>query len=164
VSGKGYDSQNKELPMSLALRMSWIVAALALSGVVHAEGRLVVEQAWIRSAPPNTPMLAGYARLSNRGDEAISVNAVSSAFFAKASLHETQDDNGVSKMRPLGTLLLKPGASVDLAPGGKHLMLMQPRGEVKPGQKIPIELVLGSAQRVSVEFVVSDEAPAPPSP
>jgi len=149
--------------MSIALRTSWIFAALAISGMVHAEGRLVVEQAWIRSAPPNTPMLAGYAHLSNRGDEAISVNGASSAFFMKASLHETLDENGVSKMRPLGNLLLKPGASMDLAPGGKHLMLMQPRGEVKPGQKIPVDFILGNGPRISAEFVVSDAAPAAPA-
>ena len=149
--------------MSPVLRTSWILAALAASGGVHAEGRLLVERAWIRSAAPNAPMLAGYAHLSNRGDEAISVNGASSAFFMKASLHETLEENGVSKMRSLGNLLLKPGASVDLAPGGKHLMLMQPRGEVKPGQKIPVDFVLGSGQHVSVDFLVSDDAPAVPS-
>jgi copper(I)-binding protein len=119
------------------MRNGWrnvlMTAGLMVSVCANAKGQLVVEGAWIRLAPPGTPMWAGYARLSNRGDEALSVNAFSSDRFGKISLHETRDENGMSAMRPLPSLLLAPGASVDLAPGGKHLMLMQPRGEPAAG-------------------------------
>ena len=150
------------LPMPLPFRACLAAAAalLALSAApVRADGHLVVENAWIRTAPPGTPMLAGYARLSNRGDEALSVNGVASPRFGKASLHETREEKGVSTMRPLPSLVIAPGASVDLAPGGKHLMLMQPRGDVAAGQKIEIEFLLGDKRRQRVEFVVADEAP-----
>jgi copper(I)-binding protein len=146
-------------PMPLPVRASLLVLAATLAAPAHAEGHLVVENAWIRTAPPGASMLAGYARLTNRGDEALSVNGVASPRFGKASLHETRVENGVSSMRPLPSLVIAPGASVELAPGGKHLMLMQPRGEVAAGQRIAVEFQLGDKRREQVEFVVADEAP-----
>lgn len=135
------------------------IALLFASSAAHATGELVVEQAWIRAAPPGSAMLAGYAVLHNRGDEALSINVVSSAAFASASLHETTEENGVSKMRALPSLLIAPGASVALAPGGKHLMLMQPKVDVGAGKSVTIDFTLGDKRRVSMEFIVREDAP-----
>lgn len=139
-----------------------VFAALACAALTtaHAAGQLVVEQAWIRTAPPGASMLAGYALLRNEGDEALSVNAVRSDAFASASLHETREENGVSAMRALPSLLIAPGASVQLAPGGRHLMLMQPKADVSAGKSVAIEFVLGDKSRVSAEFPVRGDAPA----
>jgi len=139
-----------------------IALALVASQAAVAAGRLEVAGAWIRTAPPGAMMLAGYATLSNAGDAPLMVTGADSEAFGDVSLHESVEVDGVARMKALGSIEIAPGASVVLAPGGKHLMLMQPRGEVKPGQKIPVELVLGNAQRISIEFVVSDEAPAAP--
>ena len=38
-------------------------------------------------------------------------------------MHETETTDGVSRMRPLERLIVAPGQTVTLAPGGKHLML-----------------------------------------
>jgi copper(I)-binding protein len=145
--------------MRKTFRSIFIAASFAAVDAAHAAGQLVVEQAWIRAAPPGTGMLAGYAVLHNRGDEALSINAVSSAAFASASLHETREEGGVSKMRALPSLLIAPGASVKLAPGGKHLMLMQPKGDVAAGKSVNIDFALGDKARVSAEFTVRDDAP-----
>ena len=135
------------------------LALLLVATSAHAAGLLVVEQAWIRTAPPGTAMLAGYAVLHNRGDEALSIDTVSSAAFASVSLHETSEENGVSKMRALPSLVIAPGASVELAPGGKHLMLMQPSSEVAAGKSVNILFVLGDKARVNATFSVRDDAP-----
>lgn len=130
------------------------------AGAAHAAGELVVEQAWVRAAPPGAAMLAGYAVLSNRGDEALGIEAVASAAFGHASLHETRDVNGVSGMRALPSLVIAPGASVSLAPGGKHVMLMQPKSALAPGEHVTVEFVLGDKRRVSADFVVGEGPPA----
>lgn len=142
-----------------AVALILALACLA-AGAAHAAGQLVVEQAWVRAAPPGAAMLAGYARLSNRGDEAISIESVDSPAFAHASLHETRVENGVSGMRALPALVLAPGASVELAPGGKHVMLMQPKTELASGAHVLLEFVLGDKRRVAADFVVADAAPA----
>lgn len=141
----------------MRLLSTWIAALSLLGGaaVAHAEGRLVVTDAWIREAPPGASMLAGYAKLKNAGDAPISVLTVQSDAFRMASLHETVVAGGVSKMRELHRLDLAPGATAELEPGGKHLMLMQPRGEVHAGDRVDVRFLLGDGERVETYFVVT---------
>ena len=131
-----------------------IFALFGSSGIAQAAGKLGVTDAWIREAPPGASMLAGYATLSNTGDAPITVLTVQSDVFRMASLHETVIDGGVSKMRELHRIELAPGASVSLKPGGKHLMLMQPRQEVHAGDKVEMLFLLVDGTRLETYFDV----------
>ncbi|HZP65632.1 MAG TPA: copper chaperone PCu(A)C [Rudaea sp.] len=139
----------------------WIVAlcALAVCGPAFAAGRLVVEHAWIRAAPPGARMLAGYATLRNVGDAPLVVTGAESPDFGDVSLHQTVEDNGVERMRPLGEVEIAPGASVELSPGGKHLMLMQPKRELGAGDKASIRMTLANGGSASTDFEVRETAP-----
>jgi copper(I)-binding protein len=131
-----------------------VLGLLAAADCAQAAGRLVVSEAWIREAPPGATMLAGYAKLENAGDEPVSVLTVQSDAFRMASLHETIVADGVSKMRDLHRLDLAPGAAVALEPGGRHLMLMQPRQEVHAGDRIEVRFLLGDGTRKETVFEV----------
>jgi len=136
-----------------------VTAALALGlfagpHMARAAGKLGVMDAWIRAAPPDAEMMAGYATLKNTGDVRISILTVQSDTFRMASLHETLNDNGVSRMRELHRIELAPGASVTLKPGGKHLMLMQPRQEVHAGDKVEMLFLLEDGTRLETYFDV----------
>ncbi|HVJ61200.1 MAG TPA: copper chaperone PCu(A)C, partial [Tahibacter sp.] len=76
-----------------------------------AAGRLVVDDAWIRAAPPGARMLAGYAKLTNAGDAPIVVTGATSAAFGDVSMHASVVEDGVAKMRPLPSLNIAPGAT-----------------------------------------------------
>jgi len=104
-------------------------------------------------------MLAGYAVLRNSGDAAVSVVGADSADFGSVSLHESIEENGVERMRPLGTLSIAPGASVTLAPGGKHLMLMNPARGLRAGDTARIHVRAESGEGAIADFVVRDSAP-----
>jgi periplasmic copper chaperone A len=120
----------------------------------HAAGKLGVFDAWIRPAPPGATMLAGYATLKNTGDEPLTLLKVQSDAFRMTSLHETVVSNDVSKMRELHRLILAPGAEVRLAPGGKHLMLMQPRRDIVVGDKVEMLFMLTDGTRIETYFDV----------
>lgn len=139
----------------------WIalIAGLFAIGTAHADGKLGVLDAWIRAAPPGATMLAGYATLKNSGDAPLSVLTVQSDAFRMTSLHETVVDKDVSRMRELHRLVIAPGETVQLAPGGKHLMLMHPRDPVAAGQKVEVTFLLGDGRRVQTYFdVVAPDA------
>jgi len=134
---------------------AWVLSALfAVAGTAQAEGKLGVTDAWIRAAPPGASMLAGYATLKNDGDQPISILTVQSPGFRMTSLHETIVQEGVSKMREVHRIEIAPGATVALAPGGKHLMLMQPRNEVDAGAKVEVVFLLADGRRVTTYFDV----------
>jgi len=134
----------------------WIIApvlALAAAGA-HADGKLGVFDAWIRAAPPGASMMAGYATLKNSGDAPITLLTVQGDAFRMTSLHESIVADGVAKMRELHRLRIDPGETVQLAPGGLHLMLMQPRHAVTVGDKVKIMFLLADGRRVETWFDV----------
>ena len=130
-----------------------------LCGLAHAAGRLEVTHAWIRSAPPGAMMRAGYAVLRNSGDADVTIVGADSEAFGSVSLHESVEQDGVERMRPLGRLRIAPGASVTLAPRGKHLMLMQPKRALKSGDSATVRIAIDAGTAVPIDFVVRDEAP-----
>ena len=130
------------------------VASLVGASTAHAAGKLTVHDAWIRMAPPGADMAAGYATLANTGDEPIAVLTVQSDAYRMTALHETITSGDVSRMRELHRLKIAPGETVQLQPGGKHLMLMQPRRDVAVGEKVEMMFMLVDGTRIETYFDV----------
>lgn len=135
-----------------------LLMLLATTTAIAAE-KLQISEGWIRSAPPNASMLAGYATLYNRGDSPITIKAVIAAGFDSASLHETILVGDVSRMRAVDNLVIAPGASVALEPAGKHIMLMKPTQAPTPGTAVAITFNFASGGNQSAQFVIRDAAP-----
>lgn len=133
--------------------LGWIFVFAA--GAAHADGRLAVHDAWIRAMPPGATMAAGYATLSNDGDAPVTILTAQSDTFRNVTLHETLVSGGVSKMREVHRLVVAPGATIKLEPGGRHLMLMSPRHDIAAGDKVGITFLLRDGQRVDTYFDVT---------
>jgi periplasmic copper chaperone A len=124
-----------------------------------AAGHLVVENAWIRNAPPGTAMMAGYGVLHNVGDAPVVVTGAECAEFGSTSLHKSTNSNGMEHMQALGELTIAPGQRVTFAPGGNHIMLMQPKKDLRLDETVPIHIVTKDADSTIGIFVVRDTAP-----
>ena len=103
--------------------------------------------------------LAGYASLENHCGKPVTVLSVSSRDFGMAMIHETVVKNGVSKMQHVAVLKIPAQGSVAFTPGGRHLMMMMPARELKPGDKVSLTFGLESGERVVAEFPVLRDAP-----
>lgn len=145
---------------ALSVGLAGLLAAALFSADALAAGRLVVEDAWIRTAPPAAPMRAGYAVLRNAGDAPLTVSGARSDAFASVSIHATLTEDGVARMRELPAVTLAPGESVTLEPGGKHLMLMQPKAELGPGAKAELHFEMQDGSSTAAEFVVREAGAA----
>ncbi|MGG6462569.1 copper chaperone PCu(A)C [Solilutibacter silvestris] len=114
----------------------------------------VVRDAWIRLVPGGMPMHAGFARIENPCDAAVTVTGVSSDAYGSASLHESTLVNGISRMRELPQLVLPAHGSVELKPGGLHLMLMDPKKPLKAGDRVALRFDAGKSRNVRGDFAV----------
>ena len=141
-------------------RLVGVAIAIAAAATAHAEAKLTVLDAWVRAAPPGSHMLAGYATLKNSGDAPLSVLTVQSDAFRQSSIHETVVDRGVARMRELPRVDLAPGSTVQMKPGGAHLMLSEPRHPIVVGDKVGMVFLLADGTRVETYFdVVAPDAP-----
>lgn len=133
--------------------MRLILPLILLILPVTAIAELQISNAWIKNLPPMMTMRAGYMSIHNPTDNTVTLVGVSSDRFAKVEFHESIADEGVVRMEMLHHLIIAPGATVELAPGGKHLMMMKPSEPTKPGETIEIKLKLddGSEQELKMQ-------------
>jgi hypothetical protein len=127
-------------------------------------GDLVVSQSWSRATPGGAKVAGGYLTIENKGAGPDRLLGGSTDVAAKIEVHEMTMKDGVMNMRPLDQgLTIEPGKTVKLAPGGYHLMLLDLKGALKQGDKLPVTLQFEKAGKVQVSFdvqAVGAQAPA----
>lgn len=143
------------LACRLGVILCWLAAGGLVGGLAAGERSLAFDGAWVRALPPGMGMTAGFGTLVNSGDEPLEITAFTSPQFAEVSLHRTETVDGVSRMREVPTLRVEADASVQLAPGGYHLMLMQPTGPLATGQTVTVRMA--TADGGDFEFQVPVE-------
>jgi copper(I)-binding protein len=126
-------------------------------------GDLVISQAWSRATPNGAKAGGGYLTIENTGSAPDRLLRGSADLAGAVQVHEMSVNDGVMKMRPLDNgLTIEPGKTVKLAPGGYHLMLLDLKGQLKQGDKLPITLEFEKAGKVIVSFDVQGVgAPGP---
>ena len=133
-----------------------LFAALALFHAVinAADTTVVIRDAWIREAPPNAQVLAGYAQIENTSNQADAIVAVSSAAFEKAEIHYSEVKDGMARMAQVKSFDLPPRQIVKLEPGGTHVMLFNPKSPLRAGQHVTLNFTLSSGKTLSVKAAV----------
>lgn len=144
-----------------------LLAALPACGQVEhhpTADAIVVTLPWSREIPPNAPVAAGFMSIENRGDGDDRLVAVRSDAAERVEIHEVRHEDGMARMRQLvDGLPLPAGATVELRPGGYHLMFIAPREGFTAGKRVRATLVFAEAGELEVEFDVrSASTTAPP--
>ena len=133
------------------LAAATIVAALSAA---WAEGTpLSATGAWVRWLPEGLPA-AGYLTLRNDSATPQRLTNASSPDYRTVMLHRTVRKNGIDQMIEPGGIDIPPGASVSLTPGAFHLMLMDARHGIAPGQSVTFHVVFASGVSLDVQAIV----------
>jgi copper(I)-binding protein len=165
IGGAGFERLLGRARAGLALRPA-LMLALMLSmiltvgaGALPARGAdtaaLVVEaaDAWVRWLPADLPA-AGYVTLTNKGPTTLELVGASSPDYEEVSMHQTLESQGMSEMRPVASLVLKPLATVRFAEGGYHLMLMHAKRQLHPRDRVEIVFRFSDGRTMPVPFEV----------
>jgi len=134
-------------------RWSFLFAGLLLAGGVHATAaeHIRASHAWIRVLPGNLPAGA-YVTLHNDSAQPVALTGASSAAYAEVMLHHSSTAGGMSRMRMVDTLTVPAHGEAVLAPAGYHLMLMQAKTPVKPGDTVPLTLKFSDGSTLATDF------------
>lgn len=118
---------------------------------------LTITEARIPAVPPGVDMLAAYFTIKNDSAQPLVLTGAKSPRFAHVSIHHSDMEGGMARMSPVTRLEIAPGATLRFAPGGYHLMLMNPKAAVQAGERIP--LTLHFAGRAPAAFTATVSAP-----
>ena len=131
------------------------LVALGLApAAAQTAGDLSISRPWTRATPGGAQVAGGYVTVVNRGTAPDRLLGGSFAAAAGFGLHEMSNDGGVMRMRPTGPLDIPPGATLTLAPSGRHIMFTGLKRGLKPGETVEGTLVFAHAGTVPVRFAV----------
>lgn len=143
-----------------------LIACAALTPVVMAAepaassaAGVRITDAWVRAPAPGQNTAGAYVELTSDRDAAIV--AAGSTAAARVEMHSTTTEDGVMRMRALSRIELPAGKSVKLAPSGTHLMLVDLKQPLRPGQKVALTLSVqasGAAAGMSLTTLTLEAA------
>jgi copper(I)-binding protein len=148
---KEFDMINRRTALSMALASTvWVLfgadaqAQTAAPAIQH--GALKIEAAWMREPPGGARVAGGYLRITNTGTASDRLVSGSAPFAGRLELHEMAMVNNVMQMRELAAgIEIKPGQTIELKPGGLHLMYMDLKDAPKAGETRKTTLVFEKA-------------------
>jgi uncharacterized protein YcnI len=140
------------------------IAGTATAPQLVKAGALNIEQPWARATPGGAKVGGGYLRITNGGTTPDRLVGGSFPLAGKVEVHEMRMEGDVMRMKPVeGGLEIKPGATVELKPGGFHLMFMDLKEPLKEGQTVKGTLTFEKAGSVAVEYAVRGMGGAAPA-
>lgn len=131
-----------------------LILALTLGATAGEAAGVSVRDAWVREAPPGVAMMAGYMALRNNTSRSQVLVAASSSAFEMVKIHRTIVKDGMAGMVHALQIELSPNASLLFAPGGYHLMLMNPKRTLRAGDRVDITLEFRGGLVLPVAFEV----------
>lgn len=134
----------------------FFVLAFAFNAVAHeyALGELKIVHPWGRATPPGATTAAAYLKFVNDGSKPFRFVSGSSPVAERVEVHTMTMDGGVMRMRPLGALDIPAGATVELKPGGMHLMLIGLKRPIMVEETIPVTLTFEGGATVTVDLSI----------
>jgi len=141
-----------------------IVCAVAIALLIAprapalAADAVSVGKPWVRATVAGQSVAGAYMDITAKDTAALV--GVASPVAARAELHTMTMDGGVMRMRPLARLDLPAGKTVNLKPGGFHVMLIDIRRELKAGERVPLTLTVQDSHGASSTLKVDAEVRA----
>jgi len=148
---------------SRSIRSSACLAVLAagLLASAAAFAQVTVQDAWVRGTVPGQTSSGAFMTLQSA--DGAKVLGVSTPVAGTAEIHEMKMEGNVMRMRAVQSLELPKGQTVQLKPGGYHVMLMDLKRPLADGEAVPMTLrfvdAKGVASEQNVQLPVSAAAP-----
>lgn len=142
-----------------------VATATAQAASEYTVGKIKVSTPWTRATPKGAPVGGGYLSITNTGTEPDRLIGGTFPNAAKVEVHEMSMDNGMMRMRQLPKgLEIAPGATVELKPGGYHLMFNGLTAPIAEGKPISGTLIFEKAGALNLNWAVSPiGAPSAPA-
>jgi len=128
------------------MRKLFVVSLLSLLWSIPSFAQMKADDAWIRATVPGQTATGMFVRLTS--DQDVRLIAVSSPVAGLGEIHEMTMDGEVMKMRAVDGIDLPAGQTVELKPGGLHIMLLDLKEPLQEGQNVLVSLVIEKSEEV----------------
>ncbi len=148
--------------MKLSNTRSLVAAALfALTPAAWSADAIGVGDPYARAVPPGQPNSAVFMTLKNTTNQPRALVEARSTAAKTVELHTHRKEDGVMKMVKIDRIEIPAQSSVELKPGGLHVMLIGLIGDLKAGEKVKVDLVFDDGSQEAIVAPVRSIQPPP---
>jgi copper(I)-binding protein len=140
----------------LATPLMLLCAASAIAHPAH--GAPEVQAPWARPTVQGQGAGGGFLRIVG-GASSDRLLSASAPVSARDELHTMSMDGNVMRMREVPAIDIPAGQTVELRPGGLHLMFMGLAAPLQAGMRFPVTLRFEKAGEVTVQMEVAAQPP-----
>lgn len=120
-------------------------------------GNITIDDPWVRSAPPNAPILGAFMEISNHSDDGIKLLSANTNGYKRLELHKTVPQDGMMKMIKQDFMLISAHSKLTLKPGSWHIMMIKPKEVPREGDSVAIKLVFDNSLSKTIYAKVRKE-------
>ncbi|SMN00084.1 Copper metallochaperone, bacterial analog of Cox17 protein [uncultured Candidatus Thioglobus sp.] len=120
----------------------------------NANANIIVMDAWIRSAPPNTPVLGLFMHIGNHTDNEVKLLSASANNYKRVELHRTIEQDGMMKMHQQTFMPIPAQGMLQLEPGSWHIMMIKPNRVPNIGESVMVTLKFDNGTMQNIRAVV----------
>ncbi|CAC9994262.1 Copper metallochaperone, bacterial analog of Cox17 protein [uncultured Gammaproteobacteria bacterium] len=120
-------------------------------------GNITIDDPWVRSAPPNAPILGAFMEISNHSDGDIKLLSANTNGYKRLELHKTVPQDGMMKMIKQDFMLIPAHSKLTLKPGSWHIMMIKPKEVPREGDSVAIKLVFDNGLSKTIYAKVRKE-------
>ena len=143
------------------MKLKTFIAILTLTSTTLYAQTIEVKDAWVRASVQGQMATGAFMKLKSK--DGAQLVSVSTPVAGIAEVHEMRMDADVMKMRAVPALNLPAGKTVELKPGGYHVMLMDLKTTLKKDSTVPMTLLFkdaaGKESRVQLQVPVAVTGP-----
>jgi len=143
------------------LKKSLMTAALCVAAAASLAQNVEVRDAWARTTVQGQKGTGAFMKLTAK--EGTRLVGVSSPVAGVAEVHEMKMEGDIMRMRAIDGLDLPAGKTVELKPGGFHVMLMDLKAALPKDTTVPLTLVFkdakGAQSKLDIKVPVGTAAP-----
>lgn len=143
------------LPAVAAILITAVAVISFARGAEAGLDDILIVEAWARATPPGATVAAAYVTLANRTGADDCLLSASMPTAEKVEVHESIEEDGVAKMRPLEIVTVPAAGTLEMQPGGTHMMLTGLSEPLKEGDILPLTLVFENAGELTVQVEIT---------
>lgn len=146
----------RTIRVALSSAVVLLLVNLISAAVAHdyALGELKIVRPWTHATPTGATTGVAYMSLTNTGSVPIRLTGASTPAAQRVEIHMMSVEGGVMRMRLVPGFDIAPGATVELEPGGMHLMLVGLNRQLHQEDAIPLTLAFGNGATISIDLHV----------
>lgn len=120
--------------------------SLAAITMLTLQAEVLLVDPYAKATPPNAKNSAAFMKIQNTSNSDVELISANSNISKVTELHTHIEENGMKKMIQIPSIKIPANSSVELKPGGLHIMFLGIQNQINENSNIDLNLTFSNGK------------------